>query len=171
MVKAGDLHCIFNGQSRKLKVFLVTTAGAELRHVFECHDVGVNDQYITAGEDVYGSRCKCPPGTMYTLGSPQACATGTFDAPHINNDDDRAYGFWFTPINDDPAGDMAKHGRGGIGIHGGGSDLANSFAARQGWEYTLGCLRLQNEDNATFVNSVQYVQAHGGTCYLDVVWP
>ena len=31
-------------------------------------------------------------------------------------------------------------------IHGGGSDLTDPFAARQGWEPTYGCLRMQNED-------------------------
>jgi len=34
-------------------------------------------------------------------------------------------------------------------IHGGGSDLPDSFAPRQGWEATYGCLRLQNEDGET----------------------
>ena len=31
-------------------------------------------------------------------------------------------------------------------IHGGGSDLEDPFAPRQGWEPTYGCLRMQNED-------------------------
>lgn len=31
-------------------------------------------------------------------------------------------------------------------IHGGGSDLPDPFAPRQGWEPTYGCLRMQNED-------------------------
>ena len=34
----------------------------------------------------------------------------------------------------------------GRDIHGGGSDLPDPFAARQGWEPTLGCLRMQNAD-------------------------
>jgi hypothetical protein len=155
-LKAGDAHVVFNGQSRKLK-FFVFGEGTP-RHVFDCHDVGVNDANIGAGEDVYGHLCKCPPGIGYTLGPP---------------DDEKSppYGFHFTPINDDPAGDMAAHGRAGIGIHGGGSDLADPFAPRQGFEATFGCLRLANEDNESFVQSVRYIQSHGGTCYLDVVWP
>ena len=34
----------------------------------------------------------------------------------------------------------------GRGWHGGGSDLPDPFAPRQGWEATYGCGRLQNED-------------------------
>lgn len=34
----------------------------------------------------------------------------------------------------------------GRDIHGGGSDLPDPFAPRQGWEKTYGCLRAANED-------------------------
>ena len=34
----------------------------------------------------------------------------------------------------------------GRDIHGGGSDLDDPYAPRQGWEGTYGCLRMQNED-------------------------
>jgi hypothetical protein len=34
----------------------------------------------------------------------------------------------------------------GRDIHGGGSDLDDPFAEYQGWEPTLGCLRMQNAD-------------------------
>lgn len=159
-MKPGDAHCVFNGQSRCLKFYVVTSDGGDLRHTFDCHDVGVNDQDISAGEDEYGHRCKCPPGIGYILGSPQYL-----------NPAEAAYGYYFTPIYDDAGGDMAAHGRDGIGVHGGGSDLSDPFAAIQGWEYTYGCLRLQNEDNAQFADSVRYIHDHGGTVYLDVVWP
>lgn len=159
-MKNGDAHLIFNGQSRKLKFYLLSETGVELRHVWDCHDVGVNDQNISAGQDVYGHLCKCPPGIGYTLGAPQ-----TLEPP------ERPYGFFFTPVNDDPNGDFNNHGRAGIGIHGGGSDLPDPFAPQQGWEWTFGCLRLQNEDNAVFANSVKWIQHNGGTVYLDVVWP
>jgi hypothetical protein len=157
-VNVGDGHFIFNGQSRLLKMYVYGQPVPE--QTLPCHDVGVNDDYVACGEDVYGHHCKCPPGLGYTLGAPQA-----IDPP------EPAYGFFFTPINDDPAGDMASHGRDGIGIHGGGSDLGDPLAPRQGWEWTYGCLRLQNEDNATFVALVKKIQAAGHTVYLDVVWP
>lgn len=155
-LKPGDAHVIFSGQSRKLKFFIF--GSGDPKHVFDCHDVGVNDGSIAAGLDVYGHLCKCPPGVGYILGAP-------------DDEKEAAYGFHFTPIIDDASGDMTKHGRAGIGIHGGGSDLPDPFAPRQGWEWTFGCLRLQNEDNEQFVKSVRWVQAHRGTVYLDVVWP
>lgn len=157
-MNVGDARAVFNGRSNLLKFFLVTAAGTEERHSWECHDVGVADANPPDG-DAYGHLCKCPPGLGYTLGAPQ-----------MLNPPEAPYGFAFTPINDDPAGDMAQHGRAGIGIHGGGSDLPDPFAAKQGWEWTFGCLRLQNCDNAQFADSVQYVQKNGGTVYLDVVW-
>lgn len=160
MLKTGDARCVFNGQSRLLKFYYQQADGPVLRHIWKCHDIGVNDQNIGVGQDEYGHLCKCPPGTNYILGTPQHLVPP-----------EAAYGFYFTPINDDPAGDMRLHGRAGIGIHGGGSDLPDPFAPSQGWEWTFGCLRLQNEDNAVFVNSVNWVQHNGGTVFLDVVWP
>lgn len=168
-------HVVFNGQSRLLKLFI--KGGAELGkpdgllHTLNAHDVGVNDQYISAGQDEYGSRCKCPPGD-YGIGAPMQCATRNADGSVTkHNDDDQAYGCWFTPLIDSH-GNEAEHGRAGIGIHGGGSDLPNPFALQQGWEYTLGCIRLQNEDNENvFVPFVKFIQAHSGIVTLSVVWP
>lgn len=153
----GDLHVVFNGSSRLLKCFLV--GSPQPVNIFECHDVGVNDQNITAGEDEYGHLCKCPPGLGYILGEPQE-----LQPP------EPPYGYAFTPIEDDPAGEMLLHGREGIGIHGGGSDLPNPFAPRQGWEWTFGCLRLQNIDNAAFASLVESVLKAGHKAILDVVW-
>lgn len=172
-----EATAVFNGQSRLLKLFIKGAGDLGkpdgLLHTLPCHDVGVNDQYVGAGQDIYGSKCKCPPGTGYIIGAPQACATRNADGSvRINNDDDQAYGCWFSGLSDDPNADFSKHGRDGIGIHGGGSDLPNPFALWQGWEYTFGCLRLQNHDNEQiFVPFVQWVQAHGGTVKLNVVWP
>lgn len=167
-LRAGDAHLIFNGQSRKLKLFVYGEGNP--RRIWDAHDVGVNDAYIGAGEDMYGHLCKAPPGVGYILGGPMYCGPQSSDGA--------AYGYWFTPIFDNAQSTFAIHGRAGIGIHGGGSDLANPFAPQQGWEYTFGCIRMQNVDNGmqvpavgTFVNAVQYLQKRGGTCYLDIVWP
>ena len=168
-MKQGDAHLIFNGPARELKFFMYGDAAP--RHTFVAHDVGVNDGHLAAGEDVYGHHCKCPPGVMYVLGKPQQQAVRQADGTvKAVADDAQAYGFWFTPVNDDPNGDMKLHGRDGIGIHGGGSGLADSFADNQGWVPTYGCIRLQNIDNAALVNSVQFVQKNGGAVFLDVVW-
>jgi|SRR5579872_446151 len=149
-------HVIFNGQSRLLKCY-VFGEGAP-RHVLPARDVGVNDADVQKGEDVYGYRCKCPPGAGYILSAP----IQLHEPP---------YGFGFTPIGDNAAGTLAAHGRSGLGIHGGGSDLPDPFAPHQGWEDTFGCIRLQNEDNATFMAFLSAVFASGGSARLDVVWP
>jgi hypothetical protein len=170
-------HAIFNGQSRLLKLYIKDAEQFDrpdgLLHVIPCHDVGVNDSLIGEGADVYGTYCKCPPGVGYTVGVPQACATRLANGSvTINNPDDRAYGCWFTPLGDDPAGDMVKHDRSGIGVHGGGSDLPDPFAQYQGWEDTFGCLRLQNFHNETiWIPYLNWIQSRGGVVLLDVVWP
>lgn len=158
-MNVGDSRLVFNGAPNLLKFFLVTATGTEERHAWECHDVGVGDANPPNG-DAYGHLCKCPPGVGYRIAAPMH-----LDPP------ERAYGSWFIPIEDDAAGDMEEHEREGIGIHGGGSDLEDPFAPRQGWEWTFGCLRMQNADLAQLVDSIQYVQSHGGAVLLDVVWP
>ena len=177
MVEVDEMngHVVFNGGSRLLKFFVMddgidltkplpqgksTVGAAELRHTFECHDVGMGDG---TQADEYGKDCKCPPGN-YTLGQPIPSA----DPP---GSDDVPYGFWFTPLIDTAEQDMEKHGRAGIGIHGGGSSCADPFEPRQGWCITHGCLRLQNKDNQTFVDSVRYIQKNGGKVSLTVFWP
>jgi hypothetical protein len=154
---------VFNGASRVLKGYLAGfgagTPGG-LAFVAQCHDVGVNDQQVKDGEDVYGHLCKCPPGT-YIVGRPQ----------HLNPPEP-AYGRAFIPLSDGPDQAFAKHGRDGIGIHGGGSDLPDPFAPYQGWEWTYGCLRLQNSAlEGVVVPFVEQALARGVTPTLAVVWP
>ena len=163
-----DGHLVFNGSARTLKCFV---SGGELKHTLPCHDVGISDQYVKAGQDEYGSRCKCPPGD-YSVGVPMACAIRQKDGSIIRqNSDDQAYGCYFVPLGDSK-GAFAAHGRSGIGIHGGGSDLSNPFAMQQGWEWTYGCLRLQNQDlEQTLVPFINFIHAQGGKITLSVVWP
>ena len=153
-----NAHVIFNGQSRLLKCYIF--GEGQPRHILPAHDVGVNDADVMAGEDVYGYRCKCPPGSGYRLGPPE-----------FLNPAEPPYGIYFTPIFDNPQGTLTAHGRSGLGIHGGGSDLADPFADFQGWEDTFGCIRLQNHDNAIFAEFVNTVLGKSGIAFLDVVWP
>jgi hypothetical protein len=138
-------HLVFDGPTSLLKMYTRDGPTVTLKHMVPCHDVGVNDGTLV---DPYGSKCKCPPGT-YFVGAPMACATRNADnSVTENNNDDAAYGCWFTPLSDNPTDpEFQKHGRSGVGIHGGGSDLPDPFAFHQGWEWTYGCLRLQNSDN------------------------
>lgn len=103
------------------------------------HDAAVNGP----GFEHWG---RCPRGT-FAVGTPVR-----MDSP--------AFGDWFTPVT--------VPGRPGIGIHGGGSDLPDPMAAEQGWEETHGCLRLQNADNAKWV---QIRTEHTGACEITVSGP
>ena len=79
------------------------------------------------------------PG-VYQLGAPE------FNDPG-DTQDLTEMGPYFIPVNNVP-------GRGGIGIHGGGTGTAHPLAARQGWVVTLGCIRVQNEDLYHVVDNV-----------------
>lgn len=142
-------HIVFDGPTRRMKFFIRDGDRVEERHAggIECHDVGIRDG---VSADPYGHQCKCPPGLFY-IGAPQHLSPP--EAP---------YGHVFTPLYDNPTSNaFAAHGRDGIGVHGGGSDLPDPFAPSQGWEWTFGCLRLQNIDNETiFVPFVEYIRAH-----------
>lgn len=170
-------HLVFNGQSRLLKVYIKGAEGFGkedgLLHTLACHDVGINDQYVKSGQDQYGTKCKCPPGTGYIVGTPMPCATRNSNGTVTkHNDDDAAYGCFFIPLTDSTQDSFSGHGRSGIGIHGGGSDLPDSFALEQGWEYTYGCLRLQNKDlEETLVPFIEWIHKQLGVVLLDVVWP
>lgn len=165
-------HIVFSGPNRTMKLFYKDSRGAqnaELRHTLVAHDVGVADGTLS---DAFGSRCKCPPGT-YKADFPLVCATRLSNGGiQVNHDDDRAYGCFFTPLEDlTPDGPFAQHGRSGIGIHGGGSDLPDPFAMSQGWEWTYGCIRLQNIDNETiFVPFVKFILSHSGEIDVTVDW-
>jgi len=166
-------HIVFNGLSGLLKFYLVQDGTTELRHMIQCRDVGVADGTLA---DPYGHYCKCPPG-MYFVGVPQACALRQPDGSVLKQyPDDAAYGCFFTPIADDPREQtLLLHGRSGLGLHGGGSDLPDPFALLQGWEWTFGCMRLQNGDNENvFVPFVQMVRANNAdpdhAVTLTVFW-
>ena len=164
-------HVEFNGPTSEMKLWFreKNSEAPQLRHTLIAHDVGVNDGTLP---DQYGTKCKCPPGN-FSLGFPQGCAIRLpTSGVSVRNDDDRAYGCFFTPIYDtDPNGPLKQHGRAGLGIHGGGSDLPDPFALYQGWEWTFGCIRLQNIDNEMiFAPFVKYILQNGGKVALTVAW-
>lgn len=110
--------------------------------LFECemHDAAVNGPG-------FGFRGRCPRG-CYPLGTP---------VPK----NDPGFGYWFIPVLDVP-------NREGIGIHSGGSDLAHPFAPHQGWEVTLGCLRVQGADLDKLVD---LVHGYPGNAKITVSGP
>jgi hypothetical protein len=149
-ITPGDAHVVFDGSKLKFYVY-----GGELRHEWTCLDVGVLDG--NGDTDQTGWHHKCPPGNGFIVGKPQAL-----------NPAEPGYGNFFTPIEDDPDGDMRIHGRAGIGVHGGGTaDGAHFDDPDQALRPTYGCFRLHNADNEEWVRAVAYIQMNGGTVYLD----
>lgn len=110
--------------------------------LFECdmHDAAVSGPG-------FGHFGRVPRGS-YPLGAP---------VPK----DDPAFGRWFIPVEDVP-------GRGGIGVHGGGSGLEHPFALQQGWRPTEGCLRVQNQDLDQLVD---LVHGYPGSARITISGP
>jgi hypothetical protein len=144
-MKREEMHIEFSRSGEKLKIF---DRNHEL--VFSCE---ARNRTVNPGEDHWG---QCPLGN-YGIGTPE-----TIDPP------ERAYGYYFTPLID-TNGLWKFHHRAGIGVHGGGSDLADPFADRQGWEETLGCVRLANIDNKAFIGHVQASQTNQEPITFSVV--
>jgi hypothetical protein len=134
-----DLHCVFNDETNRLSVW---NADHQEILAVECRN-------RAAGGEGFGHNARCPRGD-YGLGAP----VPTRDVP---------FGWWFIPLEGEEA-----HGRAGIGIHGGGSGLRDSFADRQGWISTHGCLRTQNSDLDVLVGLIMSSQAAGGKVWLTV---
>jgi hypothetical protein len=67
------------------------------------------------------------------------CPRGNYPLSVPRREDSPPFGFWFIPV-------LGVTGRVGIGIHGGGSGLADPMVPHQGWVPTHGCLRMQNAD-------------------------
>jgi L,D-transpeptidase catalytic domain len=138
-MKLVDLHCLFNDDTNRLSVW--NSAHAEILAI-ECR----ND--ATAGPG-FGHNGRCPRGD-YPLGAPVPA-------------DSAPFGWWFVPLVGEE-----KFGRGGIGIHAGGSGLQFPMAARQGWVPTHGCLRCQGADLEALVSLIMSAQAAGGRVWLTV---
>lgn len=140
-----DLHLEFDPNAEKLKGF---DAAGKMFLVCECRNRTTND-------GSYSHNGWVPPGD-FILAAPEARNTVPFGA-------------WFIPILDvAPGGPMAQNGRAGIGIHAGGSGLAQPLSPHQGWQITHGCLRLQGADLALLVKFVHTAQKTG-KCFITVV--
>jgi hypothetical protein len=150
---AWDLHFMFHAGSHILKCF---DAEGVLRWQVRAIGYGTVADYAKIGGNT-------PPG-LYRCSGPQEIGP---DDP----DKDR-YGPWFVDLVEQEEQE-SKHGRAGIGVHGGGTGLTKEdpyTSKRQGWLKTLGCVRLQNEDLRRFVASVSYTQHHGGSAWFSVSW-
>lgn len=144
-LKEHDLHLTYSEVGKRLKVY-----ASDHRLLMECEA-----RNSTVNNGTYGHWGNCPFGS-FLLGHPVA--------KH-----EPAFGFWFIGVHDyDHHTALHDWGRGGIGIHGGGSGLGDPYAGHQGWVITHGCLRLPNADLEILVGHVKAAQAAGGRCFLTV---
>lgn len=82
---------------------------------------------------------------------------------HVIPDDDpqvNSFGPYFLDLIE-LEGQERKHGRAGVGIHGGGSGSPNPQAPFQGWVMTHGCVRTQNEHLLRVVNTILWARKQG----------
>lgn len=147
---ANDLHLLLSRADRRLKLF---DAGGTLLYTAEARNRTVND--LAPPNQRWAP---CPAGE-FILGRPVRKATAPF-------------GPFFIPLLDgsSPPHVMAENSRSGIGLHGGGSGLAEPFAPAQSppWVPTHGCWRLLNRDLLWLVGRLQVMTAHGGACRVTV---
>jgi hypothetical protein len=143
-----DRHLMLDRAARSARLF--NSAGTV---VFECEarNRTVNDH---APPDQRWAPC---PAGEFLLGPPVKEGTMPF-------------GPYFMELSDyGPYHAMRDHGRAGIGVHGGGSGLADPFAPRQGWVCTRGCWRIENDDLERLVEITGFVHQAGGQVSVTVV--
>src|SRR5262249_46177606 len=125
---SSDIHFVFNARTHLLKCF---DSAGRCHWMIEAHGEGTNGP----GYDVVGG--DTPPG-LYRCSPPEAIPSDDAEAG--------AYGPYFVNLLEMEKQESSR-GRAGVGVHGGGSGLPNPyFSKHQGWVYTHGCIRLQNED-------------------------
>lgn len=141
-----DRHLLFDDDRNRAKLF-----DSDGHLLWACPM-----QNSTVNQGSFGHNGNCPRGE-FRLG----------DSIDLHSP---AFGYHFTPVEDyGEHREMARWGRSGIGIHGGGTGLPDPFADRQGWMRTHGCLRVQNRDNARLVSENRSVRHAGGVIYLTVM--
>jgi hypothetical protein len=145
-----DAIFVFNGSANLLKYF---HANGMMQWSIAARGVGSSADF--------GKNGSTPPGIYALLGPQQIPA---------HDEKARALGPWFVPLEPVVSPYYSHFRRTDIGVHGGGSDLPNPLATRQGWETTLGCIRLQNGDLRTFVSAVQMCKNKGFNAWITVQW-
>lgn len=152
-IKKSDVHFVVNAKSNKLKCF---DSNGKMRWMVEAHCIGVKGSYLNKDGNT-------PPG-LYSLGAPDHIK------PNESDEAKNSYGPWFVPLQEEE-GQLTRLDRKGLGVHGGGTGLANPYrAANQGWMVTRGCIRLQNENVIKFANTVFQTRRLGGKAWLSVHW-
>lgn len=150
-IKSGDIHLVVSHSTRTMKAF--DHDGKLLFQVPALTD-GVNDDIEVQGGDT-------PPG-LYK------CTTIIPTRADEPKKTWNAYGAFFIDLYDID-GQETRRGRGGIGIHGGGTGLSNPLAKKQQLLMTLGCIRVHNGDLADrIVPIVESTLRNGQQAYVSV---
>jgi hypothetical protein len=88
--------------------------------------------------------------------------------PHDSTSDWHAYGRYFIDM-EEQENQERRHGRAGIGWHGGGTNAPNPLAPKQPLLETLGCVRSHNEHMAAIViPTLEQVRKRGGRMWITV---
>ena len=140
----------FNGSANLLKYF---HANGMMQWSIPARGVGSSADF--------GRNGNTPPG-IYELLNPVEI--------HAHDSKAKALGPLFVPLEPFVVPYVNHFNRDNLGIHGGGSDLPNPLATKQGWETTLGCIRLQNGDLRNFVSAVQMHKTKGFRAWITVRW-
>lgn len=144
---ANDIHIVINGDAKSLVAYDVN---GKPKLQGEAHCYGQHADWTRTNGDT-------PPG-VYEVGE-------IFDTPG-----EAAYG-WYCIDLIDLEGQESKYRRAGISIHGGGTNLPNPFAPRQGWLATHGCVRVQNFFLEMIVKLIKSTRALGGRVFVQVYYP
>lgn len=157
VIAPGDAHFVVNAKSEILKAYYVDPTGKRTGMLYSkparCYGANGPGWQVPGGDT--------PPGP-YLIG----------EIHHIHPDDKQANAFGPVFMDlEELLEQERKYHRAGVGVHGGGSGLADPWhAARQGWKVTNGCIRMQNEDVLRVLETVQFVRKNGGQAWLTVVW-
>lgn len=125
--KDGDYHLIFNAQTKTVKAYQFGKGSLIWEKPALC-DGQDPRWWVHAGDT--------PPGVYYLGAVYDDKANGTMERP---------YGWIFFDLVD-CEGREDGNGRSGVGLHGGGSPLADPYAAYQPLVPTYGCIRMHNAD-------------------------
>lgn len=136
-----DFHLVCNLKKRISKLY---AASGKFLGAFPMRGEGVEGGFAYSGRPLWTVRnSDTPPGEWRFSAVEKISSRHDVDIP---------YGRMFVymePIS----GEAKRVNRPGIGAHGGGSGLWDPFADRQGWVITHGCLRYQNIDLETIIQT------------------
>lgn len=129
-----DFHIVANLRQRKAKLY---NAEGKLLKSVPCRGEGQEGSFKWTGQPSWRGWAQDTPPGVWDVGVIETITTRTAaDVPY-----GRMF-VWLEPRS----GGCAEVSRPGIGMHGGGSGLANPFGDYQGWVITHGCIRFQNKD-------------------------